>query len=161
LRIARGVGNTFRSRVEVMHFASDSETALDSVRAQYNSTVLLRKLLAMAPATGAKLIGITSLDLFSPALTFVFGEAQLDGRVAIASSYRLENTFYGLPDNPGLMLERLEKEAIHELGHTFDLTHCPDYNCVMHLSTCVEDVDLKGNGFCRYCSERIDGRLSW
>lgn len=129
----------------------DTGKAVHSSRRQYNSTVLLSELLSNVPSEDVKLVGITDVDLYIPVLTFVFGEAQLGGVVAVASSHRLHNSFYGLPEDEGLLLERLEKEIVHELGHTFGLKHCEDYSCVMHSSTFVEDIDLKGPTFCRSC----------
>ena len=49
------------------------------------------------------------------------------------------------------LLERLRKESLHELGHTFGLFHCPSRDCVMHLSNTVVDVDIRGRDFCRGC----------
>jgi len=98
-----------------------------------------------------KYLAVIDLDLFIPILTFVFGEAQLDGPMAIVSTFRLHPEFYGLPKNDSLVLQRLEKESIHELGHTFGLRHCPDYQCVMTASTDVEEIDLKGVEFCPDC----------
>ncbi|MCK5347901.1 MAG: hypothetical protein KAJ25_00840, partial [Desulfobacula sp.] len=48
--------------------------------------------------------------------------------------------------------KRIVKEAIHELGHTFDLRHCEDEKCIMHYCRRVEDVDRKSSRFCRYCN---------
>jgi archaemetzincin len=50
-----------------------------------------------------------------------------------------------------LLIERLKKEAIHELGHTFGLIHCRDPLCVMHSSTYVEDIDQKSQHLCFNC----------
>ena len=49
-------------------------------------------------------------------------------------------------------MNRIIKEAIHELGHTFDLRHCDDDHCIMHYCRKIEDVDHKLSRFCRYCS---------
>ncbi|MBW7995824.1 MAG: archaemetzincin family Zn-dependent metalloprotease [Candidatus Glassbacteria bacterium] len=122
-------------------------------RNQYHSTELIRNLLKLYPDKKHKILGITSLDLFIPILTFVFGEAQLDGSVAVVSSWRLRPEFYGLPLDDNLLRERFTKESIHELGHTFGLIHCPFYECVMHSSTCVEEIDLKDYKFCAECKK--------
>ncbi len=131
--------------------AIDTSAMFDRGRGQYNSSVLLASLLNQVSVNGTKVLGITGVDLFVPVLTFVFGEAQLDGTAAVISSFRLDESLYGLPANRKLLEERLIKEALHELGHTFGLIHCHDYNCVMHSSTSVEEVDLKGNEFCKKC----------
>jgi archaemetzincin len=98
-------------------------------------------------------------DLFIPILTYVFGEAQLNGRVAVISSHRLLNERYGLPADPGLAFDRLLKEAVHELGHVFGLLHCQDRECAMHISTYVEDIDLKSAALCTPCRRQLAARV--
>jgi len=43
---------------------------------------------------------------------------------------------------------------VHEVGHTFDLTHCDDYGCAMAPSHAVEWIDLKEVALCANCQER-------
>lgn len=129
----------------------DPSFAFDVYRNQYNSTALISAFVQLFPGVSEKILGVTSVDFFVPVLTYVFGEAQLDGSVAVVSSHRLDDTLYGLPANPGLITERLLKEAVHELGHTFGLIHCHDYRCVMHTSTAAEDIDVKSERFCVLC----------
>jgi archaemetzincin len=129
----------------------DVEDCLDVTRGQYDSRMFLERLISQAKVPGDKILGITSVDLFIPILTFVFGEAQLGGSVSVVSSHRLDNAVYGLPYSESLLVERLDKEATHELGHTFGLAHCAKLECVMHSSTYVEEIDLKGADFCPDC----------
>jgi archaemetzincin len=133
----------------------DVGTAYHPGRRQYDSTLLLRQMHRVFADTDSKIIGITDVDLFIPVLTFVFGESQLNGRLAIVSTYRLQNSVYGLPDDPEALRSRLEKECLHELGHTFGLLHCPRFHCVMNSSTAVEDIDIKGSDYCSECSEKL------
>ena len=88
-------------------------------------------------------------------MTFVFGEAQLEGIGSIVSTKRLENEFYGGAPDKHLLMERLLKEATHELGHTFNLYHCFIPGCVMNSSTYVENIDEKSIRFCRECETQI------
>jgi archaemetzincin len=104
---------------------------------------------------GARLLAVTSVDLYVPVLTFVFGEAQLTGSCAVVSLHRLREEFYGLPPREDLMRERLVKEAVHELGHTFGLRHCDDWRCVMTSSHAVERLDVKSAEFCFLCSRIV------
>ena len=90
-----------------------------------------------------------------PVLTYVFGEAQLGGRAAVVSLHRLDDELYGLPPNPKRLFQRLVKEAVHELGHTFDLVHCHEDGCVMASSTYVEEIDLKSERFCASCRASV------
>ncbi|HVN49695.1 MAG TPA: archaemetzincin family Zn-dependent metalloprotease [Bacteroidota bacterium] len=133
----------------------DPSFALDSYRSQFNSTAIIVKLLERFPHFDGKILGITAVDLFVPVLTYVFGEAQLDGKAAVVSTFRLREEFFGLDADPKLERTRLLKEAIHELGHTFGLIHCRNYDCVMHSSTSVEEVDLKPTDFCEDCRKQF------
>ncbi len=126
--------------------------AYDPSRGQFHSTEILARLAALAGSfPQAKLLGVTSADLFIPVLTFVFGEALVGGPAAVLSTHRLRQSFYGLPEDNALLLNRLEKEALHELGHTFGLLHCRAVDCVMHFSNSVDEVDLKSRYFCAAC----------
>ena len=125
--------------------------SFESRRNQYYSTMILKEMLGNVPRDALKLLGVTDKDLCIPILTYVFGEAQVGGTAAVVSLARLRQEHYGLaPDRP-LLLERLRKESLHELGHTFGLYHCPSRECVMYLSNTVVDVDTRGRDFCTGC----------
>lgn len=161
-----------RELVFPLHKAFDADVTLvsadvplqrfyDPDRGQYNSTALLRYLRgnsgnASSPVDrGEVSLAVTASDLFIPILTYVFGEAELGGGFAVASYYRLQNELYGLPPNRALLVRRLIKESLHELGHAVGLVHCASLSCVMHASTYVEDIDLKGEDFCPECAKLI------
>jgi archaemetzincin len=150
------VTTTLRSVFGVPATVSSVSLNLDDIydngRDQYNSTALLAKLLNTFDTTNNKSIIVVDVDLFIPVLTFVFGEAQLEGTAAVVSTHRLKNQYYGLPRDDKLMVERLEKEIVHELGHTFGMFHCRDYECVMKASTYVEEIDLKKVTLCDPCT---------
>jgi archaemetzincin len=136
--------------VKVCPDGPDPAFAFDTQRSQYRSDLLLLRLASIVGG-GGKILGLTDLDLFIPVLTFVFGEAQLNGRAALVSTYRLRSEMYGLSPDPDLLLERLVKEALHELGHTRGLLHCYQTDCVMQPSTYAELIDLKPARFCSRC----------
>jgi archaemetzincin len=69
--------------------------------------------------------------------------------------HRLNNTFYGMPENKALLVQRFVKESIHELGHTFGLLHCSSPGCVLNASTYVEDIDQKSDTFCLQCQKHL------
>ena len=107
------------------------------------------------PTQPWRVLGVTSVDLYIPILTFVFGEAQMGGPCAVVSFHRLMQEFYGLPADPSLLIGRLIKEAVHEVGHTLDLTHCDDYSCAMAPSHAVEWIDLKEWTLCANCQGKM------
>ena len=130
--------------------------AVDPVRNQVNSNIILKQLNEVAPSDALKVVGIAGFDLFNPIFSFVFGEAQFEGKCAVVSTYRL----HGERDEkkprryPPVIL-RLEKEVVHELGHTFGLRHCSDRSCVMHFSPGLESVDRKSPFYCPVCQELL------
>jgi len=133
----------------------DLAAAFDRGRQQYNSTALLAQVLSRPGIEGERRIAVVDVDLFIPVLTFVFGEAQLNGPAAVVSTHRLHNEFYGEPRDEVLLGDRLAKEIVHELGHTLGLLHCRQFECVMRSSTYVEEIDLKRVEFCPACRDRI------
>ena len=133
----------------------DISELYDPVRRQYNGDKLLKIVGSLNGTGDSKTIGLFNVDLFIPILTFIFGQAQLGGRLVIASQYRLSNERYGMPADEDLLLQRFTKEVIHELGHTFGLIHCHTPTCVMRSSTYVEDIDQKKAQFCEKCRAEI------
>jgi len=150
--LTSALNEVYRLEVELLHRSFSLKDGYDPVRNQYNSTWILSRLLEIVPEEDCKVLGVTSVDLYVPVLTFVFGEAQLKGKAAVVSSYRLRDELYGLPPNPQRLRERLEKEAVHELGHTFGIVHCRNPLCVMHSYTYAEEIDFKSKDFCGACS---------
>jgi archaemetzincin len=54
-----------------------------------------------------------------------------------------------LPADEGKLRERLTRKAVRELGHTFGLRHCEDWQCVMASShSVVVVVGVKPVEFC-------------
>lgn len=126
--------------------------SLDPGRGQWASADYLRLLLKSVPEGASRLLGVTERDLFVPVLSFVFGQAQLGGTVAVVSLARLDPSFHGLPKDPGLTGSRALKEAVHELGHTLGLVHCPDPSCPMSLSIDIRQLDAKTARLCASCA---------
>jgi len=158
--LAAALARAFRTPCRIRPDIFDVSYAWDAGRNQYYSTAILQRL-DRDSDPGARILGVTAGDLYVPVLTFVFGEAQLDGNCAAVSTARLREDFYGLPPRDDLLHERLLKEAIHELGHTFGLRHCSDWRCVMSSSHAVERLDVKGAEFCKACRKPVFGGRYW
>ncbi len=121
-------------------------------RGQYEASILLEEVLR---GCSGRFLAVTEVDLYVPGLNFVFGLAQCPGRGAVVSLHRLDPGFGGKKD---LLLERLVKEAVHEVGHTLGLGHCRG-RCVMSFSNSILEVDAKGEDFCPSCSGRLEELL--
>lgn len=150
--IGRWLAHVFDCRVRLLESLPEPAYAHETKRNQYSSTLILHELLEKCPPNAEKFLAITEKDLFIPMLSFVYGQAQLQGKVALVSLARLRQTFYGFAPNQALLLTRARKESVHEVGHTFGLVHCVDNTCPMSLSTNIRQVDGKGENFCPDCS---------
>jgi len=120
-------------------------------RDQYHSTQLLEYLLKDEYAEPFRVLGVTAVDLYIPIFTFVFGEAQLDGRAAIISVFRPGGGADGVRPSRTLFFDRLTKLGLHELSHTFGLGHCQEKGCLMGFATNLEKLDQKNLTLCNYC----------
>ena len=126
--------------------------AYNSLRRQYRAQAFL----ATEPGSDDEyLLSITSRDIYADDLNFVFGLARQDDRAAVISLARLV-----LDGDSDIHRRRILKEAVHELGHTFGLRHCPKPNCVMHFSNSLADTDRKGSRFCDDCHSRLPAELA-
>lgn len=148
--VCEEVSIRFGYRVEVLSLLKHADFAFDPMRMQYHSTKILEKLSHSAPPHATKILAIYNKDLFIPILTHVYGEAQLGGKSCIISLFRLHENLQEKDDS--FFTNRIVKEAIHELGHTFNLRHCSDHTCAMHYCRSIDDVDEKSDKFCRYCN---------
>lgn len=158
--LAAALARVFRVPCRIAQVGTDVRFARDQRRGQFYSTAILDQL-ERTIDSGARVLGVGACDLYVPVLTFVFGEARLDGNCAVVSTARLAEEFYGLPASPALLRQRLLKEAVHELGHTFGLRHCPDWRCVMTSSHAVERLDVKTAEFCAKCQKVVGRGFDW
>ena len=132
--------------------------AYNDQRKQYHSTEILEYLAARHAKDACRVIGLVGVDLFIPILTHVYGEAQLGGKACVVSAFRLREELPAL--NSELKFEeRMIKEILHEMGHTYQLLHCKDPACVMHYCRSIRDVDKKLPSFCRYCQILLKDRM--
>ena len=108
------------------------------------------------PDYNTKLLAICDFDAYSDELNFVFGEAHFGGRVAAVYLPRLREEFYVRKSETSKLFEqRVIKEAVHELGHVFGLTHCENSKCVMYFSNSLQDTDFKDHKFCERCNKAL------
>lgn len=129
------------------------EKAYSEKRGQYDSNFILSQIhfYAAMQSRFGRVLGVVDVDIFVSELNYVFGEAYTPGRAALISLFRLKPEFYGEPADEKLFLERAVKEAIHEIGHTYGLNHCPNPTCVMYFSNSITDTDKKQSLFCNRC----------
>jgi archaemetzincin len=136
------VGSTLHAEVAATAGIEMPPSAFSRSRGQYSSTALLDLLARRKQPGWDRLLGIVDVDLYVPELNFVFGEADARQGVAVFSLARLHTS------DRDRFVHRAATEAIHELGHTFKLTHCDNPQCVMWFSNTLAETDRKGTEFC-------------
>jgi archaemetzincin len=152
--ISTGLVSTFGNTVRIKPAISIPESSYVPARNQYLADLILTGLKLYQNGDG-RLLGVTDVNLFSQGLNFVFGQADYHNGIGVISLTLLKQENYGLPGDPALLIDRAQKEAVHELGHTFGLGHCQDGACVMHFSNSLIDTDVKKINFCRQCQPRL------
>jgi archaemetzincin len=139
--IRTAVADAFRCEVTIAPAIPLPASAWNPARKQHLSTTILDALARAKEPRWERLLGIANVDLYVPQLNFVFGEGDRDRGVAVFSLARLHGS-------EELFRKRAATEAIHELGHTYGLSHCDDPHCVMWFSNTLAETDRKGTTFC-------------
>lgn len=146
---------TFRCQVNLLKLPLDVKASFYSDRGQYFSTQLLAEAIKLTGKIDGKVLILVEFDLFVPVFTYVFGEAQLGGKHSIVSVCRFHEEIYSGKTNEQLLWQRTRKEVLHEIGHNLGLYHCRNWECVMHQSQGVEEIDIKGADYCDECRMKI------
>lgn len=124
-------------------------------RARYRADKLLDVLDGRLPADGARVLGLTGVDISTTKGDVfdwgVLGLGRLDGASSVISEFRCRMKSRGVQQTR----ERLGKVAVHEMGHTLGLEHCPTRGCLMEdaagrVATCDREYD-----FCALCRARL------
>jgi archaemetzincin len=152
--IGEGLREAFGRAYVILTPLFHPDYAYDRHRGQYLSDAILAQL-ARLDLPADRWLGVVDVDLYTPSLNFIFGQARMGGPAAVIALPRLRQGFYGLPDDEVLFHQRAIKEAIHELGHTYGLDHCCNPRCVMCFSNSLRDVDRKERDFCPSCHRKL------
>ena len=136
----------------------DPTDALFSHRSQYNAAKIIKHLAADIHAP-VRRIGIISQDISLPFLTYVFGEAQIGGRAAVLSTYRLQRHRDGVVPEKSLIYRRLAKITIHETGLLLGLSHCQSPRCILNFSVGLDKLDSLTPTLCDHCKISLKSLL--
>jgi archaemetzincin len=149
-----------RIPVDVLSPIPLPDHAYMAAREQYNAMAVIKYLATLHTESYIKLLGITGQDICNPIVTYVYGEAYMNGRAAVMSYARLSPGTRGTMVPREVQLERAVKVALHEIGHTFNLAHCLTDRCVMKASHNILQLDEKLNYLCDYCEAFLADSLT-
>jgi archaemetzincin len=138
-------------------------------RARYRAEKLLGFLKPRLPGDGHRILGLTGVDISTTKGKVedwgILGLATLDGVACVLSSFRCKR----LAKNSEHARIRLGKVAVHEIGHTFGLDHCPNRGCLMEdgggsVLTTDREYDLcfeSRRALVDHGVELADGAIPW
>lgn len=150
--VAANIETMFEVRVDTLPPMSIPEDALQLHRGQYDAGLILKHLSRLSFPRHPRILAITDVDLCSPFLTYVFGEAQMGAKAAIVSDFRLKHIGDSAPAPSAIYYQRIVKVALHEIAHTLTLYHCETPGCLMRMSPRTCDLDRLDIYFCDRCS---------
>lgn len=153
--VERALRSFYAIDVRTHERVSLPKSAYYPARGRYRAERLLTELEKLADASAFRVLGLLDVDISTTKGSIadwgILGLATIDGRVGVLSSFRCRRGAKG----PAQIAERLGKTAVHELGHTFGLDHCPRAGCLMEdgkgsVSTSDREFDL-----CDGCRARL------
>jgi archaemetzincin len=120
-------------------------------RKRYRAERLLAYLNGRMPKDGWRILGLTEVDISTTKDKFpdwgVMGLGELPGTATVISAFRCRKK----ARNQAHAIERLAKVAVHEIGHTLGLPHCPTRGCLMEDAMGKVTTTDRERDFCPAC----------
>lgn len=122
---------------------------------RYRAEKLLEFLAPRLPADGVRILGLTAVDISTTKGKVydwgILGLGSLDGSSGVLSAFRCHKKSRG----PQHARERLAKVAVHEIGHTLGLDHCPQRGCLMEDAEGSVLTTDREYELCRRCRAQL------
>lgn len=127
-------------------------------RRRWRAEKLLDYLGRTAPADTFRILGLTGSDISTTKGRFkdwgIMGLATLDGKTCVISMFRCRRK----ARNQSHARHRLAKTAVHEIGHTLGLEHCPNRGCLMEDAKGSNKTTDREYVLCPRCRRLLQAR---
>ncbi|MCD6562906.1 MAG: archaemetzincin family Zn-dependent metalloprotease [Thermoproteales archaeon] len=154
--LIQSLKTTFNAKLSLNYLEwKDIVQFYNPMRKQVNASKLIYWLsenISFPP--NSRMLVLANIDGYVEGLNFVFGISN-PGIGGIVFTTRLNPLFYGEEYDDYLYRLRIFKETLHELGHSYGLTHCQNL-CVMRFSNSIYDVDRKPAHYCTKCQKKLN-----
>lgn len=152
--VREALKNSFNCEVQIAATIPLPQSAYTKPRNRYRAEKILDFLVERS--NGEIILGLTSSDISTTkedvADWGIFGLGRMPGKAAVISTFRLSRPGKISPQT------RLERVAVHEIGHTLGLPHCPTVSCLMEdAKGSIKTVDGETE-FCRDCLRKLGAR---
>jgi archaemetzincin len=154
--VSSAIRDTYRVEVRVLDPMRFPRDAYYPKKKRYRAEILLRHLVPRLSDDCDRIVGLTQQDISTTKAPYddwgILGLADMPGTAAVVSSFRTRRKIERVSAS-----ERLARVAIHELGHTLGLPHCPTRGCMLSdAGGTVVTIDTETE-LCDVCL----GRLAW
>lgn len=157
---------SYDAQVVILQERNLPKSAFINVKSpRYRADLLLTNLLEYKPDSMDYIIGVTKRDISTtkrnangkvkhPESKYydwgIFGLGSRPGKSCILSTFRLSNT------STSTFYDRIQKIAVHEIGHNLGLPHCSSSKCVMQDAVeTIKTVDSADKQLCKRCRGKI------
>jgi archaemetzincin len=153
--VKRALTEVYGLEVQTLPRLPLPQSAWYAPRRRWRAEKLLAYLQPLLPRDGARILGLTAVDISTTKGKTtdwgVLGLGEVPGTAGVISTFRCHKR----ARNAQHARERLAKVAVHEIGHTLGLPHCPTRGCLMEdaegsVRTCDREYDL-----CPRCRTRL------
>jgi archaemetzincin len=151
---AQALRDLYGFEVRVLEAAELPDAAWYAPRQRWRAEKLNDFLRGRVPDGCDKIAGLTTQDISTTKGDVedwgILGLADMPGETAVFSTFRCRRHVHDVP-----AIERLRRVAVHELGHTLGLPHCPTYGCLLEDAGGKAETIDRETFLCDVCRERL------